>query len=603
MPAKKKPTKSKSSKKEELPDPETVKSGTATVFVGDWSLYDTIESVSEVSRLVIAANTDANGVVTAPLPRTNILVLPTEDATDDNDNDAASPLFTVEVADQLFIEGVSRRQCAQAQSLVKTWLPVTVTPTEATGLSEQPQVPAPEEASVNPYADALSDGRYIQTVSVGANYAARDVVIRGHCLIEGVAPNIVVPPELPAKPDLNAVALDPPPSDAAASEAGGSAKPTKKGTAKNKKKTKLKLTPEQVAELERKRAELEAQYMQQTEEAVQRAKQQSDYLMTFAHPNRWAHVVFRHMTFAGPVEIHRAHVSFQNCRFVGSTNTDMPNRPLLLISQYCRVQCTKCSFEAPQRCGVYALPSALVEVRKCLFTGVTQDVLWAAELPGVSPQSAGTAGPSEVDGDDDDDGTVHGGPDTSTNAANAPSAGHKATGVLSFPVTLSGTLQEAAHAALAHRDAAVGILTDCAKLFVHGCDFLFLGVGVYVKGVYTAYIARRRIAPKVPQALTSEACDASLDGNSFHHFANAALLLDGSARLVSIRRSYVEGSAHYGLDCQGGVHSVLVRQNYFAADATVRIREGANVAMLQNDFQSIPQNDNSCENPCLQTVY
>ncbi|TPP46813.1 hypothetical protein CGC20_21065 [Leishmania donovani] len=562
MPAKKKSTKANSSKKEVLPEPATIKNGTGTVFIGGWSSYDTIESVSQASRSVIAANTDADGVVAAALPRTNVLVLPTEKADDDADSGAAQAPFVVEVADQFFVEGVSRHQCAQAQALVKTWEPAPAQPTEATAPSEQIAAPAPKEEAVNPYADAASDRRYTQEVLVGASYAARDVVIRGPCSIEGVAPIIVVPPQLPEKPDLDA----------------------------------------QVEELERKKAELEAQYMRQTEEAVQRAKQESDYLMTFAHPDRWANVVFRHMTFAGPVQVHRAHVSFQNCRFVGITNTAMLNRPLLLVSQYCRVQCTKCSFEAPQRCGIYALPSAQVGVRKCLFTGVKQDILWAAALPGVSPQNAGAAASLEVDGGDDDS-AGHGRPVSPTDAADDHSADHKAAGVLSFPVALGGELQEAARAALDDRSAAVGILSDCAKLMVHGCDFLCLGVGVYVKGSYTVYVSHHKAAPKTPQQLTPEACDTSLDSNSFHHFANAALLLDRSSRLVSIRRSYVEGSAHYGLDCQGGASSVLVRQNYFAADATVRIREGAKVAMLHNDFQSIPLNDNSYGNPCLQSVY
>ncbi|CAG9582181.1 conserved hypothetical protein [Leishmania major strain Friedlin] len=597
MPAKKKSSKANSSK-EVLPEPATIKSGASTVFIGGWSSYDTIESVGQASRSVIAANTDADGVVAAPLPRTNVLVLPTEEADDDADSGAAQAPLVVEVADQFFVEGVSRRQCAQAQSLVKTWEPAPAQPTEATAPSERPVAPAPKEELVNPYADALSDQRYTKEVSVGASYAARDVVIRGPCSIEGVAPIIVVPPQLPAKPDLDAVTLDPP-ADNAAAAAGAS---TKKKMVKSKKKSKPKLTPEQVEELARKKAELEAQYMQQTEEAVQRAKQESDYLMTFAHPDRWANVVVRHMTFAGPVQVHRAHVSFQNCRFVGITKTTMSDRPLLLVSQYCRVQCTKCSFEAPQRCGIYALPSAQVEVRKCLFTGVTQDILWAAALPGVSPQNAGAAASLDVDGGDEDS-AGHGRPLSPTDAADNHTANHKTAGVLSFPVALGGELQEAARAALADRSAAVGILSDCAKLMVHGCDFLCLGVGVYVKGSYTVYVSHDKAAPKTPQQLTPEACDTSLDSNSFHHFANAALLLDRSSRLVSIRRSYVEGSAHYGLDCQGGASSVLVRQNYFAADATVRIREGAKVAMLHNDFQSIPLNDNSYDNPCLQPVY
>ncbi|KAG5468349.1 hypothetical protein LSCM1_02329 [Leishmania martiniquensis] len=599
MPSRKS-TRSAASKKEELPDPATIRNGASTLFIGGWSSYATIESVSEVSRSVIAANTGADGVVAAPLPRTDVLVLPTEDADGDDGDEATQAPLIVEVADQCFVEGVSRLQCVQAQSLVKTWAPAPVASTEATEPCEQPQKPVPEEAVMDPYADALQDPRYTQVVPVGPNYAARDVVIRGCCSIEGVTPNIVVPPQLPPKPDLDAVTLDSPAGTAAAGEAGAPVKRKKRATAKDKKKPKL--TPEQLEELQQKRAELEAQYMQQTEEAVQRAKQESEYLMTFAHPDRWVHVVFRHMTFAGPVEVHRAHVCFQNCRFIGSPNAPASGRPLLLVSQYCTVQCTKCSFEAPTRCGIYALPSAQVEVRKCLFSGVAQDSLWAAELPGVSPQAADSAGSLDVDSGaadgarDDEAGSP---PD----AADAHSAAHKASGVLAFPLVISAGLQEAASAALAKRGAAVGILTDCAKLLVHGCNFLLLGVGVYIKGSYTAYLSGHKVAAKTTQQLTAEACDTSLEGNSFHHFANAALLLDRSARLVSVRGNYVEGSAHYGLDCQSGVKSVLVRQNYFATDATVRIREGANVAMLHNDFQSIPLNDNTRDNPSLQPVY
>ncbi|GET92370.1 hypothetical protein, conserved [Leishmania tarentolae] len=223
MPAKKKSKKADASKKEVLPDPATIKDGTSTVFIGDWSSYDTLESMCHVSRSVIAANTGADGVVAAPLPRTNVLVLPTEDSDNDTDSGEAQAPFVVEVADQLFVEGVSRRQCAQAQSLVKTWAPASLQPTEATEPNEQPTTPAPKEEPVNPYADVLSDERYTQEVSVGASYAARDVVIRGPCSIEGVAPIIVIPPQLPAKPDLDAVTLDPP-ADNPSTGAGASNK-------------------------------------------------------------------------------------------------------------------------------------------------------------------------------------------------------------------------------------------------------------------------------------------------------------------------------------------------------------------------------------------
>lgn len=605
MPAKKKSTKADASKKEELPDPASVKNGVSTTFIGGWSAYETIESVREASRQVVSAHTGPDGVVATPLPRTNVLLLPTpEDAADD----AAQTIFTVEVADQLFVEGVTRQQCAQAQSLVKTWPPAPAAATEsaeetaaAAAASAEQTVPpeATAEPPEQPYADALDDERYAQVTAVGPSYAARDVVIRGRCFIEGVAPSVVVPPRLPEKPNLDAVTLDPPTAgEGAAGDAAPAAKP-KKAAAKDK-KGKQKLTPEQLEELERKKAALEAQYLQQTEEAVQLAREESDYLMTFAHPNRWVHVVFRHMTFAGPVEVRRAHVSFQDCRFVCTTaDPAVAARPLLLVSQYCHVQCSKCSFEAPQRCGIYALPSAHVEVRKCLFSGVSQDALWAARLPGVSPQSTSAAGAGADAGDDE----AGADPASPSNGADSQAGEHKSSTALAFPVVISGDLKDAAQSALADRSAAVGVQTDSAKLLLHSCDFICLGVGVYVKGSYTGYITRHKVAPKSAQQLAPEACDTSLDGNSFHHFANAALLLDRSARLVSIRHSFVEACAYYGLDCQGGASSVLVRQNFFATDAAVRIREGATVALMHNDFQSIPRNDNSLENPCLQPVY
>jgi hypothetical protein len=637
MPSKKKPaTATGSSAKEELPEPATLKSGTSVTYIGGWSSFPTIESVSAVSAQVTAAHTSESGVV-ASLPRTSIFFLPT-DATDAanaaaGSGDTAQQPITVEVVDQMNLEGISRQQYGRANRATKSWarppLPTagaegaadTATPTATTATAEAaanegqpPTESAPVEGNatraaaaattpqepVNPYEDALHDTRYSQTVLIGATYAARDVVVCGSCSLEGLPPNIFVPPQLPAKPDLDAITLDDAGGPAVGNAAGGAAAAPKPSSAAKRgaKKGKAKLTPEQLEELERKKAAVEAEYLQQTEEAVQRAQEEANYLMTFAHPDRWANVVFRHITFAGPVVVRRAHVTFQNCCFTSAVQ----DRPQLVVSQYCRVKCIKCTFEAPVRCGIYALPSSQVTVRKCLFTGVMQAMLWAADVAGVGLQAGGTA--TDINADDvgaadvgvDDD--AH-----NVDSADGTQLSGKGGGGFASPMVLGGEMKEAVQRALHQHGSAVGIQTDNAKLHAQSCVFVALGVGTYVCGSYTAYMLRRPVAAKSTQQLASDACDVVVEGNAFHHFASTAVLLDTTTRLVGLRRNFVEACAYYGLDCQGGSKSVLVRGNHFAADAVVRIRQGANVALLHNIFQSIPVNDNVHDNPCLQPVY
>ncbi|KPI85930.1 hypothetical protein ABL78_5014 [Leptomonas seymouri] len=591
MPIKKKSSKtSRSSAKEVLPDPATLTNGVSATYIGGWSSYETIESVSAVSTRVTAAHTDADGVI-APLPRTNIFLLPTSnaDAVAASSREEAEQPVTVVVVDQMNIEGVSRQQCARAHGATKTWAAPAAAADEA---GENAPSAKPSQELFNPYADTLSDARYSQTVAVGATYAVRDVIVSGSCSIEGIPPKIVVPPQLPSKPNLDAVTLD----EQSANATGG-AKPKKaSASTKKNKKGKLKLTPEQVEELDRKKAAIEAEYLQQTEQAVKHAQEQADYLMTFAHPDRWARVVFRYVTFAGPVVVRRAHVTFQDCCFTSAVE----DRPQLIVSQYCRVNCTKCTFEAPQRCGVYALPSSQVTVQKCLFTGAAQEVLWAVNTPGLGLQAGGAA--ADVNAGDvgadiglDDDPQDTDGANGMQNRKNA--------GGLYAPMALAGELKEAVQVAFQQRSGAVGIQMDCAKLYAQSCGFIALGMGVYVRGSYSSYMFQRAIAPKAPQQLSAEACDTVLDANAFHHFANTAVLLDKTARLVGLRRNFVEACAYYGLDCQSGSKSVLVRGNHFTSDAVARIREGASVALLHNDFKTIPIDENVHDNPCLQPVY
>ncbi|KAL7696101.1 hypothetical protein NQL31_005929 [Lotmaria passim] len=611
MPSKKKVI--GSAAKEELPDPATVKNGSSTTYIGGWSSFETVESITEVSEQVMEAHTGPDGVVAA-LPRTNVFLLPSSACATD---DAVQPL-TVVVVDQMNIEGVSRQQCGRANGAVKTWARSADPAVTASSNADAPgneQRPTSGESGgkggeataqepVNPFEDALHDVRYSQTVVVGASYAARDVVVSGSCSIEGMPPKIVVPPQLPSKPDLDAVTLDEPEAAAtAANDAAGKPKKSSsaaKSAARNAKKGKAKLTPEQVEELERKKAAVNAEYLQQTEQAMQQAQEQADYLMTFAHPDRWPHVFFRHVTFAGPVVVSRAHVTFQNCCFTAT----LAERPQLLVSQYCRVGCIKCTFEAPQRCGVYALPSAQVTVRKCLFTGAAQTAWWAASVPGLSLQAGGVVADinaNEVGGEAAPEDGEAAAPDAADGGSAIP--GKNGTGGLASPIALAGEVKDIVDNALQKRSAAVGIQTDSAKLHAQACGFVALGIGVYVRGSYSVYLSHCTVTMKSAQQLTADACDVVMEANAFHHFANTAILLDKTARLVGLWRNFVEACAYYGLDCHGGSKSVLVRGNLFSANAVVRIREGASVTLFHNDFQSIPLNDNVYENPCLQPVY
>ncbi|EPY27525.1 hypothetical protein STCU_05707 [Strigomonas culicis] len=318
--------------------------------------------------------------------------------------------------------------------------------------------------------------------------------------------------------------------------------------AKPKKGKKNKITPEEQAELDRQRAEQEAELLQKTEEAIAMAQKQEEYLMTFAHPSRWASVEVTNVTFDGPVVVRRAHVTFRNCCFAAAA----PQEAQLTVTQYCQVVCHKCTFEAPAHSGLYVLPTATVRTSQCLFTGVSQESL-------ADSLRAGEAAPQGQDGD----------------------------------FLLTPELAARAADAKAARPAAVGVYHDGgAVLAVEGCRFIALGTGMLV---------RTHSRQEAVEAVG--AASVTLRSNVFHHIFNTAITLDKNTRGATLAQNRVSDCGYYGLDCHAGSTDVRVDKNIFSVGALVRIRQGADVRMLNNQFHSVPIDETKVANPNYEPKY
>lgn len=647
--AKRSKSKSKSKKEETLPDPNTLNNGNYTYVVSGWSSFPTVESISEIAEKVTAAHTAEDGSV-GPLPRTSILLLPdspvqgsdAEEAAAVDDDDLVEPTV-VELVDQMMLEGVSRYQCAESHSLIKMWVrppppeppvveekkkrgslkkgkrkksvsvrvkepePAADDPPAAAAVADAPPPAGEAEAAAAleaipvvvaeeeppAYMQFLNEPAYKETSLIGADFASRDAVVKGRCFLQGMAPRLVVAPQLPPKIDLDAVTLDPPAAAAVVDEKtkrgkkGSASKRNSKASRKNSKK-KLKLTPEQMEELEAKKAALEAEYIRQTEEAIQKAQEEADYLMTFAHPDRWAKVVVSHMTFSGSLEIHRAHVTFRNCCF---TSPDA-RRPQVTVAQYCRVEFIKCTFESPVVCGLYTLPTAQVKVKRCLFTGAPQSDLWESTLAGVAREPISAAAPDE---------NAEGAAEQSNEQ---PQRSAEITGE---DWSLTSSLEAAKKATLQRRPESVGVHTDAAKISVEQSVFIFLGVGLCVRGSFSRHPLATKLSGSSSKSgkstVKTENFFVTLSSCALHHLFNTAIIVDGSARYVSLLRNRVSACSYYGFDCLSGAKHVRIWQNAFGTDAAVRVRDGASTSLLHNEFHCIPVDDNKRENLCMQPVY
>lgn len=582
--------KKKKSHKETLPAPSTLPDGHATYYIANWSVLQSIENLTELSTAIVAAHTEEDRTV-RPIPRTNVLMLPsTLQIVAEDYEDMKDDFLDIVVSNNMHLEGVSRKVTAEHTKLCKDWkqvIPETATdappaaslvaaPVEGEEVSvEGKGSPVAESSALPPEAaDPDIEANPLDGVSVffGSDFSAQDVQLHGDIRVLGVLPQIVVKPILP----------EPPKRTEETDRKGGKGPKGRRGSKTSRRKKAVKLTPEQIEEIERKRKEEEEEFLKKTEEAIALAASQEDYLMTFAHPDKWSSVVVSNVTFTGPVVVTRTHVQFLNCRFVSSHLT----KPQLTISQYCRVTCTKCSFDAPTFCGLYALPAAQISAKKCLFSGIPQEELF--RLESVHNAAAAQSSADDVQLQDDGEEEEYQENEAATNGVNSAVTGE---------VTLSPQLEARYEEVRASAPSAVGIYGDCAKVMVDTCRFLFLGTGVRLQGRYNfaphVEVKKRQAKSSAPMTI--------LNSYMFYVFSTAISL---DARDVLLRKNQIADCGYYALDCRSSrCGDVSVYHNLFGIQAQVRIRAGAQVQLMHNTIQSLTMNDNKRDNPCLQPTY
>lgn len=620
MPPKAKAKGAKKGKKEVLPVPSSLPDGQRNFYIGGWSSYGTIDDITKISLDLVERFTKEDREVD-PLPRTNILILPSDDTDCRHPKEATSPaphvpdeLTELVMADKMQIEGVSHLTVRRSQANRKEWIrppkPGEEPPAEAVAA---PAAAAPEGGEAAPEEEgaaaaqseeAQSDEKKVDlppeedqqlkeeerlagiSVPLGSDFTARDAVLNGVIRLIGVLPQIVVKPVLPEPPvreDPNAKGKGKKGKAGrrASSVGGDDAAAGKKGSKGKKGKKAKKLTPEELEELERKMAEEDALFLKQTEEALALAKEQEEHLMTFAHPDRWSHVVFSNVTFTGPVQVVRAHTKFMNCCFA----SPYPDRPQLMVHQYCNVECVKCTFDAPARSGLYALPASQVKVTKCLFSGIPQRQLLLLE----SPAEEVTAKPVEKEAVGEDE-------DAEDDEPKKASGQYGSTSESEMPRNPEVT--RAIEEVQKERPASVGLFTDCSKVHVEKCRFIVLGTGALFHGKYKvdATVPRIRTAAKTHALVSIISC-------FFQHAFSTGICVDKSADDILIHRNVVSDCQYYGLDLRKGSADIGVYQNKFLIGAAVRIREGVHAQLLHNDVHSIPIDDNKRDNPCLECRY
>lgn len=609
--------KGKKSKKEVLPSPQTLPDGERQFYIGGWSSYGQLEDICRISDTIVQSHTREDREV-SPLPRTNVLILPripdffsngseeeefkASGASPESEPDGVTELV---LADQMRIEGVSFLTVCRSETAKKEWVRVVEEGEEDSINKSAPpsgppsdEVPpeseekeaivhtAPVEAEAEKETnDAAEEVRNAYreeaerlaaiNVSLGADFSVKDAVLDGVIRFIGVLPQMVVHPELPI----------PPVRENSNVKKGG-----KKGTAgkddapaKTKGK-KVKLTPEELAEIERKMADEDAKFLEDTEAAITRAKEEEDYLMTFAHPYRWANIIVSNITFTGPVQVVRSHVKFLNCRFA----SPFPNRPQLLVHQYCQVECTQCTFEAPGRSGIYGLPASQVRVKQCLFTGILQLHLVRLEAGGdakvyETPKAA--AAQHEVDEED--------AAADERDGLKKKELGGKSIRKAVVPEAIVDKVKSA-------RLQAVGVFTDSSRVLIENCRFLLLGTGVLFHGKYKV----EKMPPRQHLRSTGKKeALATLRSCDFQHIFSSAICVDRTADDLLIHRNVVSDCGYYGIDLRQGCRDISIYQNKFLHDAPVRVRKGVQPQLLRNELHSVPIDDNRRDNPCLEVRY
>ncbi|CBH10454.1 hypothetical protein, conserved [Trypanosoma brucei gambiense DAL972] len=358
-------------RKEVLPDPQTLPSGTCNYYIGEWFVNKEIDSLSDISHSVVEAHTKSNGEVSM-LPRTVVLIPP---ATLGDVNTH----YAVEVADNLRVESIPRSAVEPKPKVIPVEGEESFDPMSTREKKEE------EGDSVVPD-DTLPSAAAVQ--KVGSSEAAAEVVIQGTVHIEGIVPRIVITPDLPEPPVVP--------------------KKKKSDARKNSKRK----------EEEQKRLAEEARiYEEKVNAAVAAAREEEEYRMQFPHPERWPNVQFANMTFNGQVIVAHAHVKFRNCCFTSRSK----DTTQLLVAQYCKVECERCTFDQPQKGSVYGWPMSNIILTECYFKGAS----------------------SSRDG-------------------------------CTLPVAN----------ACESRPTCVGLHTDACKITVKDCEFSALGTGVIMRGTF-----------------------------------------------------------------------------------------------------------------------
>ena len=297
----------------DLPKASTLPDGQKNYFVGGWSSYPDLTSISTISDLVKPINEEAE----ATAQQINILVLP---GAIQHADDAV-----VVLTHGLAIKGL----LPQLSAANKAAFEAKRNPKKDDGNGDA------EEAAGN-NADG-EEGAAKSAVKRKVLFANDAVQIHGGINFNGIKPSVTVAPVIEEN------------KKAAAPEKGA------------KKKSE-----------EEKQREIEAQRLRE-EAAVRAAKEEEERLSKFAIPRRWPTVTVSNLAFFGPVSVAGVHINFINCHFASLGGASGPLATNQVeVNQYCRVSFTACTFAQPARNGLYAFPLADVTARNCIFSGIDQ---------------------------------------------------------------------------------------------------------------------------------------------------------------------------------------------------------------------------------------
>ncbi|CCW60702.1 unnamed protein product [Phytomonas sp. EM1] len=602
---------------EVLPDPSKLPDGKFNYYIRGWSSYTSIKNLTKISHELVASCTAENREV-GPIPKTNVLILPADRNTHDGEEDSEGSLTVeVELADQLQVEGITKKLMKEKAALIRTWKPVD----PAQALPPPPSQPPAEEGKSGNDADsekdpepsagtaqAFKDEDATNAIDVppssslisvplpsppavdpeylleelqkleldyGSQFGNLDNCIVGDLHIMGVEPNIVVHPDIV-------------PEVAEEEKKTASKRRISQTKQKGKGGKKAKLTPEQLAELERQKEEEKALRERQVQESIERARRKEEFLKTFSHPDRWAQITISGLTFMGSIRVSRAHVTFLNCRFMSPLDKGDNDEPQLSVFPYSVVRLTKCTFETPTSCGLYAFPCSQVLVKKCLFSGLPHQELALNEY---KDRIGDTRDPPNIDNAEVSSSKSN---DEFINKFSSKANGDPE----SSEQPLSEELTDRYNALRERNESLVGVQVDSARVSIKSCRFICLGTGV----LFCGRCVLSELPPlsfvvnefKSPTAMT-------MTNSQLHHMYGTAVVIE--AFDVLLKDNEIHDCEYYGLDCYAKCVNVSVLRNRFGIRGTVRIRKGIRIKLLNNTLHETLMDDNVYDNPCLEPVY